>query len=71
MDLTQLTAVERRGYWTVCIAWPKGKKHYLGEYKSEREVNEWIKQHRWLTAKEIEEKGFSWQGKALKDLVRR
>jgi len=56
MDLTQLTAVKRREYWAVRITWPNGKKHYLGEHKSEREANEWIKQHRRLTAKKSEEK---------------
>jgi hypothetical protein len=61
MDQTQLTAVERNGHWAVRISWPNGASHHLGKFTSEREASQWIKQHRWLTAKRIEEK----------DLVRR
>ena len=54
MDRTQLEAVERRGYWAVRITWPNGAKHYFGKYNSEREANQWIEKHGWLTAARIE-----------------
>jgi hypothetical protein len=66
MDRTRLTAVERHGHWTVCIAWPNGRNTYFGKY-TEREACDWIKEHRWLSAKTIEEKDLVPRGRPSKD----
>ncbi len=56
MDRAKLTAIERNGHWSVCIAWPNGTARYLGEYASKFEARDWIKEHQWLTTGRIEEK---------------
>jgi hypothetical protein len=56
MDLTRLSAVERDGHWTVQITWSNGIKRYFGEFSSERDAGQWIKQNKWLTAERIDEK---------------
>jgi hypothetical protein len=67
MDRTRLSAVERDGHWTVCIAWPNGIKRYFGEFSSKHEASDWIKENRWLTAKQIEEKDLVPRGRPSKD----
>ena len=55
MARTQLTSIERNGHWTVRIAWPNGATHYFGRYVERREADKWIAEHRWMTAKRVEE----------------
>lgn len=55
-DKTELTAVEKRGTWTVRIAWPNGSIHYFGKFASKEEAAGWIKEHYWMTAKKIEDR---------------
>jgi hypothetical protein len=55
MGRTQLTVVERNGFWTVGITWPNGAKHYVGRYADRREAEKWIAEHRSMTAERIEE----------------
>jgi hypothetical protein len=52
---TELSTVERNGHWAVRITWPNGTKHYFGQFPSEREASQWIEEHRWMTAKKIDE----------------
>jgi hypothetical protein len=55
MARTQLTSVERDGHWTVRIAWPNGASHCVGRYAARREADNWIAEHRWMTAERVEE----------------
>jgi hypothetical protein len=63
---TQLSAVERDGHWTVRIKWPNGPLHYFGSYTTRGEAEKWIADHRWMTAKRIEESDIPIVGKGKK-----
>jgi hypothetical protein len=63
MGKTQLTAVERSGHWAVRITWPNGRHDYFGKYTSEREASDWIKEHRWMTTRPVEERDLDLPGR--------
>jgi hypothetical protein len=44
-----LTAIQRRDYWRVKMAWPHSTPRHFGKFVSKAEAEKWIAKHHWLT----------------------
>ena len=48
------TTVKQRDHWRVQMKWPHRPSRYFGNFDSQREAENWIEKHRWMTTQRQE-----------------
>ena len=54
LSTIRLAAIRQSGHWRVEMRWPKRPPRYFGKFDSQREAEEWIEAHRWMSAQRQE-----------------
>jgi hypothetical protein len=54
LSTIRLAAIRQSGHWRVEMKWPKHASRYFGEFHSQSEAEEWIEEHRWMSARRQE-----------------
>jgi len=54
LSTIRLAAIRKSGHWRVEMKWPGRASRYFGKFHSQSEAEEWIEEHRWLSAQRQE-----------------